>query len=300
MKNSIESYINSFSEYLSLELAYSPKTIKTYTQELKNYQKFLEEKKLNFLNLNHSLANQYKAYLISKGLDAKTSSLHLSAVRQFYNYLVEIKAMSTNPFLNMKNPKIAKKLPNFLKDSETKELFTNINYENDLDVRNIFIIEFLYATGLRVSELCSIKLSDIDFNNKTIRVLGKGSKERIVYYKAIDEKLFNHYLNISRINILEGNSSEYLITSKSGKALSTRSVELIVKKYCEQKGIKNKVTPHTIRHSFATALLDNDADIRSVGELLGHESLDTTQIYTHVTSERLKKVYNNTHPRQKK
>lgn len=300
MKNSFESYINSFNEYLAYELSYSPKTIKTYTQELKNYQKFLEEKKLNFLNINHANAIQYKAYLISKEFDAKTSSLHLTATRQFYNYLVEIKATTTNPFLNMKNPKIAKKLPNFLKDSETKKLFENIDYEDDLKVRNVFIIEFLYATGLRVSELCNIKLSAINFNDKTIRVLGKGSKERIIYYKAIDEKLLSHYLNISRPNILEGNTSEYLITSKSGKALSTRSVELIVKKYCEQKGIKNKVTPHTMRHSYATALLDNDADIRSVGELLGHESLDTTQIYTHVTSERLKKVYNNAHPRAKK
>lgn len=300
MKNNIESYINSFLEYLKYELNYSSKTIITYNNALKKFQQYLNDNKINFLNLNHEIALKYKAYLISKNLEAKTSSLNLSATRSFYNYLVEIKALSVNPFLNMKNPKIAKKLPNFLNKSDLTNLFATIDYEDDLKLRNIFIMELLYVTGLRVSELCHIKLTDFDFKEQTIRILGKGSKERIVYYKAISSKLFNHYLNVSRANILAGTPSEYLIISKSGKPLTTRTVEVIIQKLCREKNIKNKVTPHTMRHTFATDLLNNNADIRSVGELLGHESLDTTQIYTHVTSEKLKSVYNSTHPRQKK
>lgn len=299
MKDNFNDLVNSFAEYLAYELNYSKKTIKTYNTSLKKYKLYLESIHIPYNYVTSSIASAYKAFLISKNLEPKTSSLNLTAVRSFYNYLVEIKVIGTNPFASLKNPKVAKKLPNFLNSSDTTLLFSDINYENELEVRNAFIIEFLYVTGLRVSELCSLKVSDLN-NDGTIKVLGKGSKERIVFYKACDAKLLNHYLDYSRPHILNGLKSEYLLISKSGKALTTRSVEAIVKKYCTKKNIKSKVTPHTLRHTYATDLLNNDADIRSVGELLGHESLSTTQIYTHVTSERLKKIYNNTHPRQKK
>ena len=298
MKNNYESYINSFLEYLAYELNYSKKTVKTYKDVLKEYGKYLKKYNYQFLNINTDIANKYKAYLISKNYENKTSSLHLSAVRSFYNYLLEIKVISNNVYLNIKNPKIFKKLPNFLNNSEREVMFNENNLENDLKIRNNLIIEFLYATGLRVSELCSIKIDNINYQNKTFKVLGKGSKERIVFYKACSEELFNKYLE-ARKRLLNGVASEYLFTSKSGKPLSVRTVEDIVKKYSEKKNIKSRVTPHTLRHTYATDLLNNGADIRSVGELLGHESLSTTQIYTHITSERLKKVYKNTHPRGK-
>lgn len=299
MKNNLESYIESFLEYLAYELNYSKNTIKTYQENLKNYNLFLSEKKISFLNVDKNIANLYKSYLISHNYDNKTSSLNLSAVRSFYNYLVEIKVINYNVFLNIKNPKIEKKLPNFLNNSETEHLFLNINYDNDLEVRNILIVEFLYATGLRVSELCSVKVNALNLEEGKSTVIGKGNKERVFFFKACDKYLLDYYLNISRNNILNGLTSEYLFISKNGKALTTRSVELIVKKVMERKEIKSHVTPHTLRHTFATDLLNNNADIRSVGELLGHESLSTTQIYTHVTSERLKEVYNKTHPRAK-
>ncbi|MBE6154949.1 MAG: tyrosine recombinase [Firmicutes bacterium] len=299
MKNSYESYVNSFLEYLLYELNYSNKTTLTYKNALKEYGEFLNLKKLNFLNITSDNANSYKAHLIASNYENKTSSLHLSTVRSFYNYLIEINVLKNNVFSNIKNPKVEKKLPNFLNNSETDRMFNDIKWDNDLDVRNNLIIEFLYATGLRVSELCNIKLKDLNSSNKSIKVLGKGSKERIVFYKACNEYLFDYYLNTSRINILNGISSEYLFTSKSGKSLTTRTVEEIVKKYSIKNNIKSKVTPHTLRHTYATDLLNNDADIRSVGELLGHESLSTTQIYTHVTSDRLKEVYKKTHPRGK-
>ena len=294
----MEDYILSFKEYILFELNYSKTTANTYHNVLLEYAQFLKDKDLRFKNITNKEANLYKAHLIEKGYDNKTSALHMSAARSFYNYLVEIKECLENPFNGIRNPKISKKLPNFLKDSETKNLFDNINYDDDLEVRNILIIEMLYVTGLRVSELCKIKLSEL--NNGILKVVGKGNKERIVYYKACDMKLLNYYLNTTRNNTLKGISSEYLFPNKFGKALTTRTIENIVKKYTEQKKIKSKVTPHTLRHTYATDLLNNGADIRSVGELLGHESLSTTQIYTHITSDRLKNVYNKAHPRAKK
>ena len=298
MKTNMEDYILSFKEYILFELNYSKTTANTYHNVLLEYAQFLKDKDLRFKNITNKEANLYKAHLIEKGYDNKTSALHMSAARSFYNYLVEIKECLENPFNGIRNPKISKKLPNFLKDSETKNLFDNINYDDDLEVRNILIIEMLYVTGLRVSELSKIKVSEL--NNGILKVVGKGNKERIVYYKACDMKLLNYYLNTTRNNTLKGISSEYLFSNKFGKALTTRTIENIVKKYTEQKNIKSKVTPHTLRHTYATDLLNNGADIRSVGELLGHESLSTTQIYTHITSDRLKNVYNKAHPRAKK
>jgi len=298
MKTNYENYLNSYLEYLSYELHYSNKTVKTYKEVLKEYENYLKKYNYNFLTINQDTANKYKAYLISKEYENKTSSLHLSAVRSFYNFLLEIKAIENNVYLNIKNPKITKKLPNFLNNSESEVMFKKDINDDALNIRNKLIIEFLYVTGLRVSELCNIKLKDLDINSKTFKVLGKGSKERIVFYKACDEELFKKYL-VARNEILNGVASEYLFTSKSGKALSVRTIETIVKKYSEEKNIKSRVTPHTLRHTYATDLLNNGADIRSVGELLGHESLSTTQIYTHVTSERLKKVYKETHPRKR-
>lgn len=299
MNYNYDSFVSSYLDYILYELHYSNKTQITYKNALKEYGEFLKINKYDFLNINSKIANIYKAYLVSKNYDNKTSSLYLSAVRSFYEFLVEIKSIYFNPYRNIKNPKIAKKLPNFLNNSESDKMFSNYDLNTDLKIRNSLIIEFLYASGLRVSELCNIKLCDIDFSKKQVKVLGKGSKERIIFFKACDSYLLNTYLNKARINILDGKTSEYLFISKSGKPLTTRSIEEIVKKYSIDKNIKSRVTPHTLRHTYATDLLNNGADIRSVGELLGHESLSTTQIYTHVTSDRLKEVYKSAHPRRK-
>lgn len=294
----MNNYVDSFMEYLNYELHYSQKTSYTYRESLKEYEQFLKENHYSFLKINKDMANQYKAYLVKKEYQSKTSSLYLSAVRSFYNYLVEIQALNINPFLTIRNLKVVKKLPNFLNHSESEMLFQMEDLENDLEVRNEFIVEFLYVTGLRVSELCNIQMQDILEQESKIRVMGKGKKERLVFYKAVDFHLFRFYVDVVRKRILNGKESNYLIVSKTGK-LTVRSVEEIVKKYAFKKNIKSKVTPHTLRHTFATDLLNEGADIRSVGEMLGHESLSTTQIYTHVTADRLKQVYQNTHPRSR-
>lgn len=299
MKNSYDNYVASFLDYLIYELNYSLKTKKTYENALKEYHQFLLTNHYDFLNMDTDKAQKYKAHLIASHYENKTSSLHLSVVRSFYNYLIEIKAITSSAFLNMKNPKVSKKLPNFLNNSEVNSFFLEDNFLSAIDIRNAFIIEFLYVTGLRVSELCNIKMNDLNSSNGSLKVMGKGSKERIVFYKACDSNLMNNYINDARNDILNGVLSEYLFISKSGKPLSPRMIENIVKEYARKKNIKSKVTPHTLRHTYATDLLNNGADIRSVGELLGHASLSTTQIYTHVTAEHLKKVYNKAHPRGK-
>ena len=222
MKNNLESYITSFGEYLTYELNYHESTLKTYQQALKTYLKFLSLRKLNFLVVSKEDAQSYKAYLVSNNYNNKTSSLCLSTVRSFYDYLVEINKIKANPFSNLKNPKIVKKLPNFLNSSETMELFNNYHFENDLDLRNIFILEFLYVTGLRVSELCSLKIDDMDFKNYTFKILGKGSKERLVFFKAINSQLLSQYLE-ARKRILQNRESPYLIVSNTG-CLKKRSV----------------------------------------------------------------------------
>jgi len=300
MKTDRKRDIDAFCEYLLYELNYSKKTIETYQNVLKEYELFLKENNYSAKEINPEKANRYKASLIAKGYKNKTASLHMSAVRSFYNFLLEIKEIKQNPFEGIKNPKVEKKLPNFLNNTEIQAMFEETDIKDDLTLRNVLIMEFLYTTGLRVSELCRIKLRDLNSDNQSIKVVGKGNKERIIYYKACNEELLNKYINEARNNILEGTPSDYLFTSKSGKPLTTRTVENIVAKYSTSKEIKTKVTPHTLRHTYATDLLNNGADIRSVGELLGHESLSTTQIYTHVTSERLKSVYKVTHPRAKK
>ena len=165
----MNSYVKSFSEYLNDELNYSEKTVKTYLEALKEFENFLNTHHYAFLSIKKEEANQYKAFLISKGFESKTASLYLSAVRSFYRYLVEIKTISSNPFAAIRNPKVIKKLPNFLNQSESEILFTEEKPCNDLEFRNEFIIEFLYATGLRVSEACNIKLSDIYYLKRKLK-----------------------------------------------------------------------------------------------------------------------------------
>ena len=299
MKNNYDSYVATFLEYLFAELNYSKKTIATYKDSLRVYKIFLDKNKLSFLNITTTEANMYKAFLIESNYQNKTSSLKLSAVRSFYSYLREIKTINNNPFLNIHNPKIEKKLPNFLKDQEIKMILDPEKLESVYDFRNYVIGEFLYATGLRVSELVSVKVNDLNEDTKTFIVMGKGSKERVVFYKAC-APLIKEYINNIRPLLLKNGNSEYLFVNKNGQKISVRSVENIIKNLALKNNIKNKVTPHTLRHTYATDLLNNGADIRAVGELLGHESLSTTQIYTHVTMDYLKKVYDQTHPRAKK
>ena len=295
----IDESIEKFLEYLERELNYSEMTIVDYKSDLNIYKDYLEVNKLNYLLLNKNDIMNYLKYLDSLKYANRSISRHLSSLRSFYNYLVDIKLIDNNIFRRIKNPKVEKKLPNYLNIVEVEELLDSINEDSKESIRNKCIIELLYSSGIRVSEASNIKVKDIDMNTKTIRIIGKGNKERIAYFGYSLEEILHKYLSVRKEFIKEYDSG-YLFLNKFGRMLSRSSNENIVSNTSKRLKIKHKVTPHTLRHSFATHLLDNNADIRSVQELLGHENLNTTEIYTHVSNERLREVYLKCHPNKKR
>lgn len=291
-------YIDTFIKYLSNEKRYPETTVSSYAKDLENYNLFIENNKINYKTINKDQIRLYLKYLYELDYSKSTISRILSALRHFYSYLIMQDVIDTNIFKTIRNPKKDKKLPNFLQSDELNKIFESIDTSTDLGLRNRLIFELLYATGLRVSELEELKIKDINFANKEIRVIGKGNKERITYYGEYAEKYLDEYLNTSRLNLLKDKNTDYLLINNQGNHLSVRGIQEIVNKEVELASIKHHISPHVLRHTFATDLLNNGADLKSVQELLGHESLSTTQIYTHITNERLRTVYLNTFPRQ--
>jgi len=293
MKELIKEYINE----LAAVGNYALKTIVNYEHDLHSFAEYLTKSHLDYLEITKDEIRSYLKFLDEQKLARTTIARKLSCLRGFYHYLQTHDYVANNYFKLIANPKKAKKLPNYLEYNEIELLLEHIDLTKKLGYRNQLIIELLYDTGLRVSELASIKLADIDFSNKTIRVIGKGNKERIVYFGDYGIDAINEYLNQERKALLGNKSHDYLFLNAQGNPLSARGIELIVNKIVKQAGLKHKLSPHTLRHTFATHLLNEGADLKSVQELLGHASLSTTQIYTHVSNERLRSVYLKTHPR---
>lgn len=276
--------IDNFLYFLKKELNYSDYTIKNYQLDLTDFFKYVSKSNIDFLNIKNTHVRGYLKYLDTCNLKNTTISRRISALRTFYNYLLEKGFVKSNIFLNIKNPKLEKKLPNYLNYTEIEELLASIDTKTDEGLERRLLIEMFYSTGCRVGEMVNVKISDIDFYNKTIKVMGKGSKERIVYYGDYASKYLEDYLK-------NKDKKGYLFTNKRGEKLTIEEVEYIVRDIMKHISIKTHVTPHTLRHTFATHLLNNGADIRTVQELLGHANLSTTGIYTHVSSDRLKDVY---------
>lgn len=276
--------IDNFLYFLKKELNYSDYTIKNYQLDLTDFFKYVDKSNIDFLSIENIHVRGYLKYLDTCNLKNTTISRRISALRTFYNYLLEKGLVKSNIFLNVKNPKLEKKLPNYLNYTEIEELLASIDTRTDEGLERRLLIEMFYSTGCRVGEMVNIKISDIDFSIKTIKVMGKGSKERIVYYGDYASKYLEDYLK-------NKDRKGYLFTNKRGEKLTIEEVEYIVRDIMKHISIKTHVTPHTLRHTFATHLLNNGADIRTVQELLGHANLSTTGIYTHVSSDRLKDVY---------
>lgn len=279
-----EVQIDKFLFFLKVELNYSELTIKSYQLDLTDFFRHVESKKINYLTITNHDVRGYLKYLDSCNLKNSTISRRISTLRTFYNYLVDENIVENNVFHNVKNPKLEKKLPNYLNYNEMEELLESIDISTSEGLKRRLLIEMFYSTGCRVSEMINVKISDIDFTNKTIRIMGKGSKERIVYFGDYASKYLENYLSKVKCD-------KYLFTNKNGEKLTVNEVEQIVKDIMKHISIKTHVTPHTLRHTFATHLLNNGADIRTVQELLGHANLSTTGIYTHVSSDRLKDIY---------
>jgi len=291
--------IDNFIFYLEQDKKYSLNTTNSYKKDLDNYHSFISLKKINFQTISKDEIRLYLEYLDELKYSKSTISRILSSLRHFYTYLESQNIITINHFKQIRNPKKDKKLPNFLNPQELQQIWGSIKLDNPLGIRNRLIIELLYATGVRVSELVSIKISDINQSEKEIRIMGKGQKERIVYYGEYAAKYLDLYLTSSRSKLIIKNASDYLILNKDGNQITTRGIEQIITKIMNEAALKHHISPHVLRHTFATDLLNNGADLKSVQELLGHASLSTTQIYTHITNERLRNVYLKSFPRQK-
>ena len=286
-----------FLEKLKYEYNYSDLTINGYDYEITKFLDYLNDNHLDYKKINLDMIRNYLKYLDSLKYKKNSISKNLSSLRSFYKFLTEEKVILNNPFKNISNPKKDKKLPDFLNYEEINKLFDCADTTTPLGLRNRCILEILYDTGIRVSELVNLKINDIEFDKKIINILGKGKKERIVYYGDYLQEVLDKYINDSRKYLLNNKLSEYLILNNNGSKITTRGVEYIIDKMVNEAAIKHKISPHVLRHTFATHMLNGGADIKSIQQLLGHESLSITGIYTHITNDVLRQEYLKNHPR---
>jgi integrase/recombinase XerC len=293
-------YIDSFIKYIHTIRNYSDYTETNYQLDLDNYEDYIKLHRMNFKNIKYQDITKYNKYLKEeKELSSSSLSRHLSTLRSFYNYLLSEGVVDNNPFKLISTPKKPTKLPNYMKYSEFEEMINSCD-DTALGIRNRCLLELLLATGARIGEIIKIEVDDINFSNNEIKVLGKGNKERIVYFNEHTHEALKEYINGPREELLNGNSSNRLFINHIGGELTTRGVRDIIDKIILKSSVNTKVTPHTFRHTFATMLLNEGCDLKSVQELLGHANLSTTSIYTHVTNDRIKDIYLHTHPRAKK
>ena len=290
--------IDKFLDYLKYERNYSNNTIIAYENNIRNFLSYCKIKNVKNMNeVNYQFIRGYISYLYKQKYQAKSITRILSALRSFFKYLKREEKISTNPLDLITSPKVEKKLPKYLTINDVEKILNAPDMSNKIGIRDAFILELLYVTGIRVSELTNIKLNDISIVEKKIKIMGKGSKERIVYYGTRCQELLNKYLHIRNDFLKQAN--DYLILSNTGKQISAREIRNIINRLKVKAGIDINISPHTFRHTFATHMLNEGADLRSVQELLGHENLSTTTIYTHLTNEKLRRTYLSTHPRAK-
>ena len=289
-----EKYIEEFEDYLRFEKKYSENTILSYKRDLKKTNDYLKK---DFTKLNKKDIQNYIQKL-SKAENTSSVSRLISTLKSFYKFLEINKYTSINPLTTITNPKTQKKLPKVLTEEEVNKLL-DINLKTDFDYRNKAMLELMYSSGLRVSELINLTVNDIDLVNSSVRIFGKGSKERIVPLDDYAIEALKHYISYHRKNLFKHGENNYLFLNNHGNKMTRQGFFKILVKIAKEKGIKKELSPHTLRHSFATHLLKHGADLRSIQELLGHSDISTTQIYTHITSERLQKNYEEFHPHGK-
>lgn len=296
----MQDYINQFVTYLKVERNYSQHTADGYRRDLSDFASFLKGDNNDLPNIediDHLMIRSYLANLQERQLARSTVIRRLSSIRSFYKYLCRRGYLETDPTSTLSSPKIKRKLPEFLEISEMEALLSAPDLSNVVGLRDKAILELLYSTGMRISELLSLDLPDIDRINAIVKVRGKGKKERIIPIGSHAINALNNYLE-KRSEFTKGNSTQAVFLSERGSRIpDAKSIRRRIDRYAQAIGIRKKISPHTLRHTFATHLINAGADLRTVQEMLGHTNLATTQIYTHVTSDRLKKVYEKAHPR---
>ncbi|MBL0953288.1 site-specific tyrosine recombinase XerD [Leptospira levettii] len=289
--------LQTFQEYLSVEKGLSDNSIYSYGYDLNKFAIFLEKEHINFLEVKANDIMRFLEEERERKISAKTLAREVVAIRQFYKYLRDEKRLDSNPTEKIETPEVARTIPDYLTQAEIEELFKNIKEDNLYELRDKCIFELLYSSGLRISEACNLKMSDIDMENMTITVEGKGGRQRLVPFGEKSLEILKRYLTESRTEILKKRTCDFVFVSKKGSYINRKSVWRLLNHYIKRTKIKKKVTPHTLRHSFATHLLENHADLKSVQELLGHIDISTTQIYTHMANKTLKEVHKKFHPR---
>lgn len=288
-----------FLTYCDVEKNYSLRTISTYAIALNDFYSFLEEyfgeiPELEEITNKHIRA--FPAYLLDNNLSKSSLRLKIAAIKSFFKFAFKKDLIEKNPAILIKSPKKEKKLPSYLTEHETNSLIDSIIEKDAISLRNKALIELLYSSGLRISEALNLNFTNIDFSSKSVKVLGKGNKERIV---PIGEKAFlalSNYL-VARSQLKKDNSEKALFLSKKGKRMNPVEAYRVINKLMKQYTEVKQKSPHVLRHTFATHLLDNGADIKAVSEMLGHSSLSSTQVYTHLSIERLKTAYKKAHPK---
>jgi integrase/recombinase XerC len=293
--NSSESFVR----YLRFEKRYSPHTVASYEHDLLQFGKYLKEQyELNEpQDADHMMIRSWLVQLMEEKISSRSVNRKISSLRTFFNFLLKNKKVSRNPMLKILRPKEASRLPVFIDEPRIEMLFDKADFGDGFTAaRDRLIMELFYATGMRLSELCNIREKDIDIYNCTIKVLGKRNKERIIPFTDVLKKLISNYKS-ERRKALSGITHDYLFVTDDGTKIYHKLVYRIVNKYLGLVSTSEKKSPHVLRHTFATHMLNNGADINSIKEILGHANLAATQVYTHNTIEKLKKVYKQAHPR---
>lgn len=293
--------IEKYKQYLTAERNYSEKTIESYIGDIEEFQEFLKSENMGTIITAKSIhARNYMTRMFNKDLKKKSIARKLSSLKTFYRFLITEKIVQKNPFELIESPKVEKSLPRFLYKEEIEKIFSSIDTTTAIGKRNMALMEVLYGSGLRVSELCSLTPKNLDFSNAMIKVIGKGQKERYVPMNSRTIEALHNYIHIGRPELIlkvENKAPEELFVNRNGGPLTSRGVRVIIDKILNDAAESIHVYPHMLRHTFATHLLNGGADLRSVQEMLGHSNLSTTQIYTHVSTEQLKRSME-LHPRQ--
>jgi len=288
--------LEQYFQYLGHVRHLSANTLRSYRRDLELYFTFLESQNWQPESIDAGQARAFVGFLSRRGLSSRSINRVLSAVRGYYRFHDRVGGKAGNPFSSIKSLRIAGKLPTFLFEEDIEQLFEG-EPEEFWQLRDLLILELLYSTGCRVAELASINLTDLDLKEATLRVLGKGGKERLVFIGGKALQRLREYLSLRKLQGLsKADGQKALLINRRGDRLSVRGIQMIVDRLLSASGLNKPASPHTFRHSFATHILKEGADIRVVQELLGHASLSTTQVYTHLDMERLRQVYRSAHP----
>lgn len=293
-------YIDGFLHFLAIEKGLSDNTLHSYQLDLKSFCHFLKKRSVDQVtDINRHHITAYLLSLRQEDKAAATLARHMAAIKSFFHFLLQEKVVDQDPTCNLETPRLPKNIPRVLSREQVDLLLEQPKIGDTAGLRDKAMLELIYATGLRVSELINLNIQDINLELGYLRCIGKGSKERIVPVGSLAQDALQEYLDRSRVKLLKKNKDDALFLNQRGKRITRQGFWKILKQYANQAGIDTVITPHTLRHSVATHMLENGADLRTVQELLGHGDITTTQIYTHLTNRHLKEIYDSCHPRAK-